>query len=216
MNLLEKIEDAKWLISRTLELYPHVGVACSFGKDSMVLLDLCRQVKPDIQVFSLLADTEFDETMEFAHRMVREWNLNYHEFIYHQKDLIIGSPDKCCNAAKLEAVKEAVKGLDAWITGVRLSEGETRKDFLPIDDVQGLVKINPILEFTEMDIWRYTAIFELPINSMYKLGYRSLGCRYCSSPEKKEEESERSGRWRGSNNAGGECGIHVERLNTKN
>ena len=76
----------------------------------------------------------------------------------------------------------------------------------------GLVKINPILDFTELDVWRYLAINDIPAHPKYAEGYRSLGCEPCSHKEDDETEPERAGRWMGTSKCGGECGIHTQQL----
>jgi phosphoadenosine phosphosulfate reductase len=207
MNYLQKVEEGKQLIREAIKKYPNVAIGCSFGKDSMVTLHLVLSVKPDIPVFSILADTEFPETYEFIKKVVAQYKLRYTEHIFKQK---IG--EKCCGKPKVEKTKEALARYDAWISGVRRTEGITRANFEPVEEKNGLVKINPILDFTELDIWRYIALNQLPINPMYKKGYRSLGCKLCSFPEENESETERAGRWKGTADACGECGIHTQPL----
>ena len=112
----------------------------------------------------------------------------------------------------MEQAEIALKHYDAWLSGVRRTEGITRANFLPIEEKNGLTKINPILDFTEVDIWRYLALHQVPINPMYAKGYRSLSCSLCSSPEVDEKETEREGRWKGTPDARGECGIHTRPL----
>jgi phosphoadenosine phosphosulfate reductase len=207
MNYLQKVEAAKRLIREAVERYPKICLGSSFGKDSMVTLHLALSVKPDIPVFSIMAETEFPETYQFADMVVAMYALKYASYLFPQE---VGG--KCCGNPKVEKTREALRNYDAWISGVRRTEGITRSDFEPVEDKGGLVKINPILDFTELDIWRYMALNQLPVNPMYQKGYRSLGCSLCSSPEEDAAETEREGRWKGTENARGECGIHTESL----
>jgi phosphoadenosine phosphosulfate reductase len=207
MKYLDKIESARQLIREEIEKHPSICLGCSFGKDSMVTLHLVLSVKPDIPVFGVMADTEFPETYAFAKSVVERYGLNYTEYIFSQED-----GEKCCGKPKVEKTKEALAKYDAWISGVRKTEGITRANFEPVEEQNGLIKVNPILEFTELDIWRYIATNEIPVNPMYARGYRSLGCGLCSYPEEDESESERAGRWKGTPNACGECGIHTQPL----
>lgn len=206
MKYIQKVEDARKLIRDSIQKYPKICLGCSFGKDSMVTLHLVLSEAPQIPVFSVMADTEFQETYDFAKEVAKKYNLNYTEYVFSQDD------KKCCGAPKVEKTKEALRNYDAWISGVRKTEGITRTDFQPIEEKNGLVKINPILEFTELDIWRYLAVNGIPVNKKYQEGYRSLGCSACSFPEEDETESERAGRWKGTANACGECGIHTHAL----
>lgn len=213
-TLPEKIERAKRIIKKAIERYPKIAVAVSWGKDSMVLLHLVRQVKPDIEVFTVITPFHPKETLEFKDWIIKEWNLNVKEY-RSDRDPIPGlwrtDPDECCRIFKVEPTKEAVKDLDAWISGLRRSEGSTRRNVQEFEKIGNIVKVNPILEWTELDIWRYSALYNVPQNPLYKLGYRSLGCAPCSAIVD-DEEPERAGRWRGTSKCGGECGIHTKVL----
>ena len=130
------------------------------------------------------------------------------------KNIYEVNPDECCRLLKVEPTKEAVKDLDAWITGLRKTEGQIREDYQEVEAKGGLVKINPLLQFTELDIWRYLAMNSIKVNPLYKKGYRSLGCEPCSIIVS-DKEPERAGRWQGTSKCGGECGIHTRILKTK-
>ena len=118
-------------------------------------------------------------------------------------------PDECCRLLKVEPTKIAVSSLDAWITGLRNNEGRTREDYQEVENKGGLIKINPILTFTEAEIWRYIATQGIEPHPWYGKGYRSLGCASCSHPG---GVLERDGRWQDTSKCGGECGIHTQRL----
>ncbi len=118
-------------------------------------------------------------------------------------------PDECCRLLKVEPTKIAVSSLDAWITGLRCTEGRTRVDYQEVEEKGGLIKINPILTFTEAEIWKYMSTRGIEPHPWYGKGYRSLGCAPCSGPG---GELERDCRWRNTSKCGGECGIHTQRL----
>jgi len=210
MTFSEKIEQAKLLIREYVNKYPNCCVAISFGKDSLVLFDLIRQVKKDIPVFAVLADTEFPETFQLRDEVIKKWGINYKEYNFVNDQT--KKAEDCCRSLKVEKFKEALRPYNMWFSGIRRDEGITRADFQPVEERDGLYKINPILFFTEKDIWRYIALHRVPFNPLYKKGYRSLSCRLCSEKEKDENESEREGRWKGTCYAGGECGIHTKSL----
>jgi len=219
MNFLTKVDKAKELIEQTLKTYKRVAVACSFGKDSMVVLHLCLEVNPRFQVFSIMTPFKFRETYLYKAKMEALWRLNIKTYCENKipdefYDLYLTNPDACCNRYKVEQTKKAIKelNLDAWITGLRRTEGRTRTNYDFVEEKGGLIKVNPILDFTELDVWRYIAVNEIPINPLYGQGYRSLGCEPCSHKEKDENETEREGRWQGTSKCGGECGIHTQLL----
>ena len=125
------------------------------------------------------------------------------------KAIYQADPDECCRILKVDPTKAAVSELDAWITGLRNTEGRTREDYEEVEEKGGLIKINPILTFTETDVWKYMATRGIEAHPWYRLNYRSLGCAPCSNPG---GELERDGRWQDTSKCGGECGIHTQTL----
>ncbi len=217
-------------------------MACSFGKDSMVVVHLAREVDPNIKVFSVMTQYKPRETFEYLNSMNRKMNLDTTVYMvadtvppvlqddslrvillpteeFYQRAAQIRSqtgdeiysfdPDECCRLLKVVPTCAAVNGLDAWITGLRNTEGRTRVDYHEVENRGGLIKVNPILTFTEAEIWRYIATRDIRPHSWYGKGYRSLGCAPCSSPG---GELERDGRWQDTIKCGGECGIHTQEL----
>ncbi|MHA1631041.1 MAG: phosphoadenylyl-sulfate reductase [Candidatus Heimdallarchaeota archaeon] len=214
-TLVTKIEQAKKIIADALEKYGEkIAIACSFGKDSMVVVHLALQIKPDVQIFTVMTPFKPKETFEYKDKMIKHYQLNIKEYMSKEKidpNLPYTNPDECCRILKVEPTKEAVKNLDAWICGLRNTEGRTRKNYQIIEEKNGLVKINPILNWTELDIWRYIAINKIPVHPYYARGYRSLGCEPCTKIVS-DDALEREGRWIGTSKCGGECGIHTMSL----
>ena len=213
-TIKEKIEEAKSLIKRSIEKYQRIAVACSFGKDSMTVLHLALQVKSDIPVFAVMTPFKPKVTINYKNEIIKKYNLNIKEYISNKKvsdNLYKTDPDKCCYILKVLPTKEAVKHLNAWITGLRRTEGKTRENYKKIEKRRNLVKINPILDWTEVDVWKYLALNQIPPNPLYKEGYRSLGCEKCSVIIS-DDMPERAGRWKNTNKCGGECGIHTKKL----
>ena len=222
MTFVEKVNEATRLIEKYYKKY-NIAVASSFGKDSMVVLHMALEVDPNFPVFSVMTPFKPKETLRYKARIEQAWNLNIKTYQRELNPLHLRpedvplyevDPDGCCNYYKVEPTKEAIEDmeLDAWITGLRRTEGRTRTDYQYEEDKGGLIKINPILDFTELDVWRYLSIYNIPVNELYQKGYRSLGCAPCSTPEKNEWETERAGRWLGTSKCGGECGIHTQTL----
>ncbi len=242
MDELEKIKHAKELIADSIKRYPKIAVACSFGKDSMVVVHLAREVDPNIKIFAVMTPFKPQETYKYLESMNKKWHLDTTVYMvadrvpdifrddslevillpteeFRQKasqaeaksgqPIYRVDPDECCRLLKVDPTKIAVKDLDAWITGLRCTEGRTRVDYEEVEEKGGLIKINPILEFTEAEVWRYMATRGIEPHPWYGLGYRSLGCAPCSGPG---GELERSCRWQDTSKCGGECGIHTQRL----
>jgi phosphoadenylyl-sulfate reductase (thioredoxin) len=213
---LEPEEIIKWAI----EKYHKIAVSTSFGKDSMVIMHMALKIKPDIPMFTLNTGYEFSETLEFMEKIVSEWNLNFREYTpdisileleeKYGKDFYLKDPGTCCTLLKVNPTKKALVGLNAWITGLRRDETEFRKTIGILEEFEGadIVKINPLANWTEDQIWDYIRKNDIPYNPLYDKGFRSLGCEPCSRAGKLGQ-FERAGRWTGTEKEGGECGIHT-------
>jgi phosphoadenosine phosphosulfate reductase len=132
-------------------------------------------------------------------------------------EIYYADPDLCCKLLKVVPVRYAYTtlGLQAWFSGLRSTEGYTRKYIAEIEKISDHeTKINPLLSWTEEEIWRYTKNNKIPAHPWYKKKFtdgrriRSLGCEPCTVPIF-DHESERDGRWRKTLKKGGECGIHT-------
>jgi len=220
-TIVTKTEEAKKLIRKSIMKYEDkVGVFCSFGKDSMVVLHLALQIDPKIKVISVMTPFKPKETFDYLDMIRGKWNLDLAvygvEKVITSPGLYAIDPDECCRIYKEEPTKKALHNFDAWICGLRRTEGRTRVDFEPEErtsrDYLGeegyITKINPILDWYEVDIWKYMAIHQIPVHPWYAMGYRSLGCWPCTHIVD-DEETERAGRWQGTSKCGGECGIHT-------
>jgi len=214
MNYIDKINFAKTLIKNTIDQHnkEKLFLASSFGKDSIVLMHLAMTIFPQITTITLVSDTEFQETYEYIEKMIEKWKINCIKIHFEQRELIKTNPNLCCRNKKVEMMRSIAIDKTCWLSGIRRSEGSSRQGILPVETFQGLEKVNPLIYFSELDIWRYIAVNQLDVHPLYSQGYRSLGCRHCSKKETHYSENERDGRWGGLDSQGGECGIHTEKL----
>lgn len=211
MNFREKILHSKKLIKQSLEEFETVKLACSFGKDSMVVLHLALQLCKDISVFTVLTPMKPAETQSYMIHISDLWKLNLKIYMSWEPKidgLWATNPDECCRIFKVIPTQEALKGVDCWITGLRNTEGGVRKDYQEVEYSDSITKVNPILSWTEREVWQYLATHEIPVHPFYKLGYRSLGCKPCTAIVGADVE-ERDGRWQHTCKKAGECGIHT-------
>jgi phosphoadenosine phosphosulfate reductase len=113
-------------------------------------------------------------------------------------------PEHCCGTDKVSALERALAGADAWITGIRREQAETRAhaELVEVDAKRGIAKYNPLAFWTERDLWARIAERDLPYHPLHDAGYSSIGCAVCTSPG-----NGRAGRWAGT--AKTECGLHV-------
>ncbi|MBQ34733.1 MAG: phosphoadenylyl-sulfate reductase [Candidatus Marinimicrobia bacterium] len=211
----EKEQEALSFLEGVLAKNSNVVVASSFGKDSMVVLHLCLRIDPDIKGFMVTTPNKPVDTIVFRQHVIKEWDLSWQKFqVFRSEEpapdkLYLTDPKECCRINKVEPLRKALKELKpyAWISGLRGTESDERLEkHSKIEEQYGIVKINPILDWTELDVWKYTAIHNIPVNPLYSKGYRSLGCTPCMAPG---GELERSGRWQNTPLEGGECGIHT-------
>lgn len=216
LNFAEKVQRSVGLIHRAHEEFgDRLVVANSLGKDSCVVWDLAKRVSPQIRGFIITTRFKPLETKQFMKRIVSQ----YPELEVYKNDepipekLYETDPDRCCDILKVQPIRRAIEEMDVgcWVTGLRATEGRTRTDFQEIEERdKELVKLNPILVWTEREIWQYLAIYHVPVNPLYAKGYRSLGCEPCTCISLGPDE--RAGRWIGTSKCGGECGIHTKPL----
>ena len=216
LNLKQKIERSLALIEEVYnESKDGLVVANSLGKDSSVVWDLAKKVNSKIRGFIVTTRFKPKETIKFMHETVEKYpelRIFKNERDIPEKFYRI-DPEKCCHTLKVLPTRWAIEkmGVDCWVTGLRCTEGRTRTDFKEIEERdKGLLKLNPILIWTEREIWQYLALNEIKVNPLYALGYRSLGCEPCTQIS--SGENERAGRWVGTSKCGGECGIHTKPL----
>ncbi|MHB8997472.1 MAG: phosphoadenylyl-sulfate reductase [Armatimonadota bacterium] len=216
LNFAEKVDRSLALIREAYEEYgDRLSVANSLGKDSCAVWHLAKRVSPEITGFVVTTRFKPAETVAFMEETVTEYpELHvFHSDAPIADKLYKTAPDKCCDALKVEPTRQAIRELNVgcWVTGLRCTEGRTRTDFQEIEERDaGLLKLNPILIWREREIWQYLAIHQVPVNPLYALGYRSLGCAPCTKISTSPDE--RGGRWLGTSKCGGECGIHTRAL----
>jgi phosphoadenylyl-sulfate reductase (thioredoxin) len=117
----------------------------------------------------------------------------------------------CCETRKVRPLIRALNGLSAWITGLRRSHAESRREIerFEIDAAHdNILKINPLASWSEEQVWNYISAHRLPYNALHDRGYRSIGCACCTRPTNPGEDI-RAGRWWWEENTKKECGIHI-------
>jgi len=217
LNFAEKVDRALRLIKQAYEEYgDRLVIANSLGKDSSVVWHLAQRVSPSIRGFIVTTRFKPQETKLFMQEEVNRYPTKLMVYENPQQipeELYKTDPNRCCDMLKVEPVRRAIQEMkvDCWGTGLRCTEGRTRTDFQEIEERdKGLIKLNPILLWYEREVWQYLALHGVPVNPLYKLGYRSLGCAPCTQITSSHDE--RGGRWIGTSKCGGECGIHTRPL----
>lgn len=186
---------------------PYLSLAASMA-DALVI-DLATKVDPAIEVIFIDTGYHFPETLETVERIRRHYGLNLRMMTVapHDEALWIADPENCCSSVKVGQLDRALNGKAAWMSGLRRDEAASRAT-APIvaRDVRGLIKVNPIANWTQLDCDNYLADHDVPHNPLLDQGYASIGCWPCTTKVAHGDDP-RSGRWAGRDKT--ECGLHL-------
>jgi phosphoadenosine phosphosulfate reductase len=187
--------------------HPHLALTASMT--DAVLIDLAVNVEPSIEVVFIDTGYHFPETLDTVETVRRRYGLNLRMMTvpHHDEELWKVDPENCCSAIKVGQLDRALMGKEAWMSGLRRAESPTRAESPILSlDLRGLVKVNPIATWTDLDVQGYIADHDVPVNPLVHQGYPSIGCQPCTHPVA-DGEDPRSGRWVGSDKT--ECGLHL-------
>jgi phosphoadenosine phosphosulfate reductase len=194
----------RWAVDN---FHPHLCLTASMT--DAVLISMAVSVEPSIEVVFIDTGYHFPETLEMVELVRRRYGLNLRVMtaLPQQEELWRIDPENCCSAIKTGQLDRALFGKLAWMSGVRRVEASTRAQ-TPIvhRDIRGLVKINPLATWSDLDVAGYIRDHDVPVNPLVGQGYPSIGCRPCTKPVESGADP-RSGRWAGLEKT--ECGMHV-------
>jgi phosphoadenosine phosphosulfate reductase len=198
---LEQASTQEVLAYAVERFHPRLTMACSFQKEESVLVHMLSEIEPKARIFTIDTGVLFGETLATWRAFEERFGIDVG--IEDATGDWTG-PSQCCGVQKVAALDRALAGADAWITGIRREQSPTRADAQPVefDEKRGIWKFNPLVEWTEKDLWRRIHERDLPYNPLHDQGYSSIGCAPCTAPG-----SGRDGRWAG--DAKTECGLHV-------
>lgn len=229
MNLLEKEDwikekvnsfeqaSAEEIISQAIEIFPNLTFACSFGAEDVVLVDIIQKISPSTDIFYLDTNFHFQETYDTRDRLKEHYGMEFvrvspvitpeEQAAQYGESLWSVNPNQCCSIRKVEPLTRILSQYEAWITGIRRDQAPTRANTKKVeyDNKFGLVKFNPIADWTSEDVWQYIRTHELIYNPLHDRNYPSIGCHYCTR-EVLPGEDPRAGRWSGNEKT--ECGLH--------
>jgi len=182
-------------------------LAASF--QDCVLIDIATRVAPGIEVVFLDTQRHFPETYAYVETVRSTYDLNLRVItpLVGVDEMWREDPNECCVLRKVEPLARALKGRDAWMTGLRRVEAATRSDapIIGVDRGRGIVKVNPLATWSDADIDTYVSDHGLPEHPLRSSGYLSIGCAPCTEPVA-PGAGPRSGRWAGQGKS--ECGLH--------
>jgi len=196
---------------------PRLVMATAFGMEGCLLIDIIGRSRLPVDIFTLDTGLFFEETYDLWKKLEKRHGLKIRavrpaldvagQAKHFGEALWERDPDLCCEMRKVVPLRAALAEADAWITALRRDQTPERAkaSLFEHDHKFGLVKINPLIEWTSQDVRDYVGEHDVPYNPLHDQGYPSIGCTPCTSPVLAGEDA-RAGRWRGRQKT--ECGLH--------
>lgn len=201
-----------------------VSLACSFSLEDVAIIDIAHRAGLQLGVFAIDTGRLPEETYEVADALTERYRLKIDwyfprneqvERLEREKGLYsfresLENRHECCHIRKVEPLSRALRGLAGWVTGMRREQSVTRSDLkaIELDELNGgIIKINPLIDWSEEQLLSYTDQHRLPKNRLFSLGYRSIGCAPCTRAVGPGEDA-RAGRWWWESPENKECGLH--------
>ena len=202
-----------------------IAFASSLGAEDQVITKMITDIEPRSRIFSLDTGRLFPETYDLIDRTNQRFRIKIDVYFPDYREVEVMVKEKginlfydsienrklCCKIRKLNSLERTLKGLDVWITGLRREQAVTRTDMQIVewDENNGLMKLNPLINWTEKDVWDYIDQYNIPYNPLHKKGFPSIGCQPCTRAIE-EGEDIRAGRWWWENPETKECGLHAK------
>jgi phosphoadenosine phosphosulfate reductase len=195
----------------------------SLGAEDQVITDMIGKIDKGTKIFTLDTGRVFPETYDTVQESNEKYGINIEvyfpnsekvERMVNQKgiNLFYQSVENrrlCCQVRKIEPLQRAMTDVDVWVTGIRKEQSVTRllTEVVELDAGTGKLKVNPLVDWTEQDVWDYIKENEVPYNKLHDRGFPSIGCQPCTRAIK-EGEDVRAGRWWWETPEQKECGLH--------
>lgn len=201
-----------------------VSLACSFSLEDVAIIDIAHQAGLALGVFAIDTGRLNEETYEVAEALVERYRLKIDWYFPRHEDVqkvecekglfsfreSLENRHECCRIRKVEPLSRALKELKGWVTGMRREQSVTRVDLAAIEEDalnNGIIKINPLIDWSESQAAKYVEEYNLPVNRLFKQGFRSIGCAPCTRAVQPGEDA-RAGRWWWESPEHKECGLH--------
>lgn len=201
-----------------------VALACSFSVEDVAVIDLIAALKLPVGIFALDTGRLNEETYETAETVVQRYGVTI-DWYFPERAAVerlerdqglfsfresLEKRHECCRIRKVEPLSRALAGLTGWVTGLRREQSVTRAEIPAIEIDQahgGILKLNPLVLWTEQDVWEYAEQRRIPVNPLHRQGYPSIGCAPCTRAIQPGEHP-RAGRWWWEDPEHKECGLH--------
>lgn len=198
----------------------------SFGLEDQVITHMIASQKVNIEIFTLDTGRLFQETYDVFALTKQQYNISIVSYFPQQSKIeellekkgpnsfyeSVENRKECCYIRKVEPLQRALKGTKVWITGLRASQSSNRNtmEIIEWDDQYQLIKFNPLLNWSEADVNEFVNRNKVPVNTLHKKGYPSIGCAPCTRAVLPGEDA-RAGRWWWESSSK-ECGLHEKKI----
>lgn len=222
--LKQKIAELERLLVRVALEHSPAALASSLSAEDMVITDVILRHELDIEIFTLDTERLHADTLNVIAAIRKRYGYDVRVFrpdpravadytARHGQDAFYESVElrkQCCQLRKVEPLNRALTDKEAWITGQRREQSTTRGTLKAqeFDAARGIVKFNPLADWSEDEAWEYIRGLDVPYNALHDQGYRSIGCAPCTRPTVAGEDV-RAGRWWWEIREARECGLHV-------
>lgn len=219
----KELSTEEFLIALSSEFAGKIKFATSLGAEDQVITHMLAAGKIPIEIFTLDTGRMFYESYELIDKVQSRYGINIKivfpdagevEKMVNEKGInlfyhSIENRKQCCGIRKIKPLRKALQGMSAWITGLRREQSPTRTDLQRVEWDAGnqLIKANPLLNWTENEVWEYIKKHKIPYNTLHDKGFPSIGCQPCTRAVLPGEDI-RSGRWWWENPETKECGLH--------
>ena len=223
-NFNALVESTQATLRRIASEFSPAVFASSLAAEDMVITDMILRAKLPIGIFTLQTGRLHKETLDMLDRIKGTYGYEVARYTpeqaavdaYVQQNGLNAFYDsvemrkECCRIRKVEPLNRALSGNKAWITGQRRAQSTTRTslEVQENDEAHGMVKFNPLADWSEEDVWNYIRSNNVPYNLLHDKGYPSIGCEPCTRAIQPGEDI-RAGRWWWENPESKECGLHV-------
>ena len=224
MNLQTQTRPATEVLKEAAEEHAgRVVLTTSFGAEDQVITDIIAREGLGITLVTLDTGRLFPETYELWAETEKRYGIRVRAYVPEQEALETlvngrgislyreGIEERriCCRVRKLEPLARALAGVEAWVTGLRREQSVTRSEVEQVEwnEDYKLYKLNPLVDWSEEDVWRYIGAYDVPYNPLHDRGYPSIGCACCTRAVKRTEDI-RAGRWWWEQPEHKECGLH--------
>ncbi|NQY20190.1 MAG: phosphoadenylyl-sulfate reductase [Campylobacteraceae bacterium] len=226
LNKKFKDSSAEDVLEYFLKEYGDLAaLSSSFGAEDQVLTHMMLELDKKAHIFTLDTGRLHPETYSVMDATNLKYGTKVKVFFPQTEDVqklyetqgingfyeSIENRKTCCFIRKIEPLKRALKPLKVWITGLRADQSITREslDIIEFDEANDVIKVNPLLLWSEKEVWNYIKENRVPYNKLHDQGFPSIGCAPCTRPVKAGEDI-RSGRWWWENPEHKECGLHIK------